>query len=234
MSGLACSVRFFRVVSPVHPLMAAAFGAALGMAGAILMVDVTRAAGALAPLFLLQTLATSSGFAGPARRGHYDLLLTTGRSRLQIGLVHWAMSASPGIASWLTVGVIEVVLRAGFAPISLSSGTLAGMFLVSTVPWAATVRLPRLTGGIAWVVLLVVAMTVMPSAYRDTFVETETHHGFVATAVAVLLCPWILVGRPLTGNDMMPVVTAGLLASAAMVAALWWIDRADLPLEAAQ
>jgi len=219
---MAFVVRFFRVVRVTHPLTSAAFATVLGVAVLVLITDAAHASGVLAPVFLLQALATSSGFAGPARLGHYDLLLTTGQSRIRIGLVHWALSASPGATAWLAVAVLEFVLRPGAPIVSLSSGTIAGMCLVSTLPWAATVSLPRLTGGIAWILLIVIAFSVMPEAGRE------------ATAATVLMCPWILAGRDLAGSEILLAALAIAVALSALAAALIWIDRADVPLETAQ
>ena len=50
----------------------------------------SRSAGAMVPVLLLQLFAASSGFEVPARRGHYDLLLTSGHHRIWMALVHWA------------------------------------------------------------------------------------------------------------------------------------------------
>jgi hypothetical protein len=132
------------------------------------------------------------------------------------------MSVLPGVAAWLTVAAIESVVRRDLAGASLSSGTSVAMCLVSTVPWALTVRLPALTGGIGWVLLLVMTTSVLPETRRE------------AAGLAVLVCPWILVGRDLGVADAIPVAAALLAASAAMGAAVAWIERADIPLETAQ
>lgn len=213
-------LRFFRVVRVTHPLTGAAFGAAAGAAGVALTIDRSNAA-ALAPLFLLQALATSSGFTGAARRGHYDLLFTTGHSRIGIGVAHWAMSALPGAVVWLMVAALELALKRGFPDVSLAVGTIAVMALVSTLPWAMTVPLPRLTGGISWILLIVIASPMMPGAGQ-------------VSAVTVLVRPWILAGRHLAGSEIVPVALAVAVALSAMAAALVWIAHADVPLETAQ
>ena len=58
-------------------------------------------------MLLLQLFGNSSGFDVPARRGHYDLLLTHGEARRRIIIGHWAASALPGVASWLVLGVVS-------------------------------------------------------------------------------------------------------------------------------
>src|SRR5688572_10339687 len=112
---MAFVMRFFRVVRVTHPLTMAAFAAAVGVAALVLIIDVAPRSGALAPVFLVQALATSSGFAAPARRGHYDLLFTTGQRGIRIALAHWAMSAAPGLAAWLTAAAIEAAISRGAA-----------------------------------------------------------------------------------------------------------------------
>src|SRR5688572_9384978 len=173
MSRLGFLIRFFRAAPPVQPLMGVGFAATLLLVTVVVVVDVGRVAATLAPILLLQTFAVSSGFAGPARRGHYDLALTTGQGRLEIACDHWAMSACPGVAAWLMVAAIEMVVRQDVPVVSLSSGTLAAMFLVSTAPWAVTVPLPRLTGGIAWVLLFVTAIAVVPAGQREAILAAS-------------------------------------------------------------
>lgn len=198
---------------------------ALAVGLVVLAVDRDQTARALAPIYLLQALATSSGFAAPARRGHYDLLLTAGHGRLRIGVAHWAASAAPGVACWLLVAAVEAALNRGVAAVALAPGTMIGMVFVSTVPWAMTVPLPRLTGGLAWVLLLVIAVPSVPTTDRAVL---------ASNTLAVLICPWILAGHRLAGGTLIPGAVALAISVGALVCALTWIDRADVPLEAAQ
>ena len=71
------------------------------------MINVDQGVKTVAPVLLLQLFAAASGFMVPARRGHYDLLLTRGDSRLAIAVVHWAMSILPGVLSWFVLAAIE-------------------------------------------------------------------------------------------------------------------------------
>lgn len=216
------TARYFRMIRVVHPLAYVGFAAIIAAAAIVIVLGSSMSSRALAPLFLLQALATSSGFTSPARRGHYDLLFTTGQTRAQIALVHWAMSALPGTVAWLLIGVVELVAWRGTSVPSLASGTAAGMFLVSTLPWAATVSLPRLTGGISWMLVAVLAISVVPEMGRTV------------TAPASLLHPWMLAGRRLTSDEIVQVAPAMIVALGAMAAALTWIGRQDVPLETAQ
>src|SRR4029434_11222861 len=96
-------IRFFRVVPPVPPMMTGTFLVLTLASAAVVVANPVRAPGTLVPVLLLQVFAAASGFALPARRGHFDLLLTRGSSRTLIALVHWAMSIAPGLASWLVL-----------------------------------------------------------------------------------------------------------------------------------
>lgn len=151
-------IRFFLIVRPWHPVIVIGLAVVVAAEAALLAAGRIEAVDALAPVFLLQTLAVSSGFAGPARRGHYDFLIAGGHKRVWIALAHWAISAAPGIAGWLALAVIERALN-GQPAASLTAGALTGLVLASTLPWAATVPLPRLTGGLVWIVLVVAGMT---------------------------------------------------------------------------
>jgi hypothetical protein len=219
-------------VGLVHPMMAPGFGIALAVAAAALLVSGSYTAASLAPLFLLQSLASSTGFLVPARRGHYDLLLTGGHHRIAIGIVHWAVSVAPGVAGWLAVVAIEMSIT-GRAVVSFAPGTLAGMFLISTLPWAATVPLPRLSGGLIWLTVLALVVSTPFQSGRDPFMSPETA-GPIVTTLTVLICPWFLVGRGLTGADAIPAGVAAAIAAASVAYACVWIDRADVPLETAQ
>lgn len=218
MRGTAFLIRFFRVVPPVPPLIRGAFAASVAAAAVALGVHATDPRGALAPVFLLQTLAASSGFAVPARRGHYDLLLTSGVTRLRIGVAHFAASILPGTLCWMVIAALEAISAGGFPVVSLASGTVAGLTIVSALSWAATVPLPRLTGGIVWLLI---------------FVAPVDHGLFPATATALVL-PWTLVGANLMTLGVIPVMTASAAVVIAVVGALTWICRTDIALQVAR
>src|SRR5687768_3803001 len=113
MARLIYLVRFFHIVSPMPPLMGVTFVVTTTVSDAGVAVDPDRVQQALTPLLMLQLFACSSGFLIPARRGHFDLLLTAGESRLRIAAVHWFMSVLPGLACWFVVGLCEAVATRG-------------------------------------------------------------------------------------------------------------------------
>ena len=155
--------RFFAVVPPMPLLMIGAFVVVTVASVGVIVVEPTRTAGALTPVLLLQLFGTSSGFDVPARRGHYDLLLTHGDARRRIIVGHWAASALPGVTSWLVLGVVSCVTMSGDERSSLFTlGTLTAVSLVSTIPWATTVRLPRFSGAIGWLLIIATMSLIAP------------------------------------------------------------------------
>src|SRR5689334_8856507 len=109
MGSFRDAFRFFGVVRPVARLTRMAF-AAITAASAIALVtsDVT-AARALLPILVLQMFTTSTGFIGDARRGHFDVLLTGGVSRISVALTYWILSTAPGWGCWALLTVVDLV-----------------------------------------------------------------------------------------------------------------------------
>jgi hypothetical protein len=227
--------RFFAVVPPMPLLMIGAFVVVTVASVAVIVVEPTRTAGALTPVLLLQLFGNSSGFDVPARRGHYDLLLTHGEARRRIIIGHWAASALPGVASWLVLGVASWTTISGDERSSLFTvGTLTAVSLVSTIPWATTVRLPRFSGAIGWLLIISTMSLIAPG----TLVLDDGWRGgvepWLQTAWAVLVYPPLLVGRHLDGADRLLVLPALCFAVAALTVAIGSVSRRDIPLEAAQ
>jgi hypothetical protein len=194
----------------------------------------SRSADLMRPVLLLQLFAASSGFEVPARRGHYDLLLTSGHRRIWVALVHWATSIAPGLLAWMVLAAVEITARGGADTNLLASGTCAAMGLVSTMPWAITVRLPRFSGGIGWLLVLTLSTSVLSSG-RMTGGNGPNEVGeSISSAWEFLVYPAVLVGRELSIADGLIAAPALVLALAAMVAACRWVSRASIPLEAAQ
>jgi hypothetical protein len=226
-------LRFFHVASPLPALVVWTFGALVAGACAIVVLAPGRTAGALAPLLVLQMFAASSGFAVPGRRGHYDLLLTRTGGRTSIALAHWVSSIAPGVAGWLIVGSVEA-LATDTASVALASGTCAAVALVSTIPWAATIALPRFSGGIGWLLVLTIAAISLSPGDDAWLVHAGELDGFVARASAFLVYPIAVVGKHLSSREWMMMAPALALAIVSMTAACAWVRRATFPLEAAQ
>lgn len=235
MTRLVYLARFFTAVPAVPPLTTGTFAVMTVIAIVVIVIDPARAAGALTPILLLQVFGNASGFDVHARRGHYDLLLTRGISRRRIVLAHWAASALPGVISWLIVASVSEVAAPGGELSLFTAGSVCGVILVSTIPWAITTRLPRFSGAIGWLLILatLTVATTTPSAVR-IHGSVNTWDSWVTAALAVLVYPPLLVGSVLEGRDalvMLPGLTVSLLT---LAFAVWSIDRRDIPLEAAQ
>jgi hypothetical protein len=228
-------VRFYAVVPPMPLLMIGAFVVVTIASTGVVVLEPTRTDGALTPLLLLQLFATSSGFDVPARRGHYDLLLTHGDARRRIIVGHWAASALPGVTSWLMLGLVSRATMNGDEPSPLfTMGTLTAVCLVSTIPWATTVRLPRFSGAIGWLLIVVTISLMAPGMLALEDGRPGGLAPWLQTAWAVLVYPPLLVGQRLDGADGLLVVPALTFAVAALAIAFVSVSRRDIPLEAAQ
>ena len=219
MAASIYPLRFFRLVSTQPSLIVWTFVVVTFVGVVSIVREPSSSGGAMLPVLLLQLFAASSGFEVPARRGHYDLLLTSGHHRVWMALAHWTTSIAPGVVVWLVLALVEA---ASDGPSDLvASGTVAAMALVSTLPWAITVRMPRFSGGIGWLLALTISTSVWPSMPRSS-------------AFGVLVYPAGLVGQALGIEDVLVAAPAMVLAIVSMVTACRWISRTGVPLEAAQ
>jgi hypothetical protein len=214
--------RFFVVVPPVPRLLHAAIAVTTVVVGAVIVLDSRRAAVSLTSLLLLQLFAASSGFLPAARRGYYDLVLTVGERRGVVAAVHWMLSVLPGLVGWCVLACIEALVTRQADGALFTRGTLAAMFVVSTIPWAAGVALPRFAIGIAW--LLASSVLWIPGPATGPAAP-------VLGTLDGLLYPPLLVGAELAGADALPAIVSVLAAGAALLLALAWIERADIALD---
>jgi hypothetical protein len=227
-------LRFFRIVTTQPPLFGWTFVVVVLVGLVAIIRDPSRSADAMVPVLLLQLFAVSSGFEVPARRGHYDLLLTSGHPRLTMALVHWTMSATPGAVAWMVLAAAERAVSAGLHTGLITSGTLAAMGLVSTLPWAITVRLPRFAAGIGWLLALAMSSSIGSSPILPSGSPRPELAELIWSAWAVLVYPAGLVGRDLDIAQGVTAAPAVILAAGGMIAACRWVSRASVPLEAAQ
>jgi hypothetical protein len=227
-------LRFFRVVPTQPTLIAWTFLVVVAVAMMAIVREPSRSADMMLPVLLLQLFAASSGVELPARRGHYDLLLTSGHRRVWVGPAHWATSIAPGVLAWLALAAVEAAASDAANTSLLASGTCAAMALVSMMAWAITVRLPRFSGGIGWLLVLTLSTRVLspgtaPGPHAATDVGT-----WIWPACEFLVYPVVFVGRKLDVAERLIAAPALLIALASMVVACRWVSRASVPLEAAQ
>jgi len=216
IADLRYVVRYFLVVPPVPRLMLLSF-AILTAAGGLLMVTGDRDGTVAVPILVLQAFGVSTGFGVLARRGYFDLLVARGQPRERIALVQWAVAAAPGLCCWAVIGAVHAIAFDGGNPFA-RSGTIVAFLMASTIPWAATVGLPRFSGAIGWLLLVCLAESrgiVWPDSVRDVIV------------------PVVLLGADV-GERLDVTVPAVVLSAASMAAALIWVHRTDIRLEAAQ
>jgi hypothetical protein len=217
MTELVYLARYFHVVPPIPRLMIGSFVVLTIAGGLVTLVTAhDHGAGAL-PIVVLQAFSASTGFAVPARRGFYDLLLARGTTPARIAIVQWVVAVSPGLLSWAILGSIHAALDGGENPL-LRSGSVVAFLMASTIPWAINVALPRFSGAIGWLLLICLAST-GGVIWPDTVDE--------------VIFPVDLVGRSLVGRPDV-IVAAVLLSALSMAAALAWVRGAEIRLEAAQ
>jgi hypothetical protein len=133
-------------------------------------------------------------------------------------LVHWALSAAPGLASWLSVAAAEALTSLGHAGVAVASGSIVAVVVVSTAPWPS----PRFFRGsppaIGWLAVFAVGVGVQSSL-----------SGRAATGKPCLSACMVGVdGRAHAGAAALPLA----VALVSMGAALFAIRRVSIPLEA--
>ena len=225
--------RFYRIVPPVPRLVWALALSVLAVCATLAVVSAGVPSAPLPTLLVLQIFAASSGVAGPARRGYYDALLSRGIGRAQILCGHWLASAAPGAVCWAAVALLDRLTPYGDGHNrAMASGSLVALWLASSLPWAATVALPRFAAAIAWLVVLVSMLTTLPSGQATLVAALDDLS--VPAAIAVFVYPIGLVGQTLTPDQWTIVAPALVLSAAAPAGAFLWFTRTDIPLEASQ
>jgi hypothetical protein len=204
------ALRYFQIVPVLPRLFIVAFAIAV-LAGALrLLSDPSAANDALTPVLLLQLFVASSGFKSAARRGYYDLLLTSTTPRWQIALAHCLVSILPGIISWLCVGVVEVAASRGNQFVSIGAGTCTAFIGVSLVAWSVSVFSSRSAAAVGWLL------------------------GMTIPRVAQVASPVQLFGVTAGTPGRTTLIAAAAVTLVAFAAAVVSIVRGSAPLEATQ
>ena len=210
-------IRYFHVVPPVPRLMMLSFAALTVVGAALTMFAGSVNAAAAIPILALQAFAASTGFAVLARRGYFDLLVVRGQPQMRIAIVQWVLAILPGTCCWAVLATFHAAGRGGANPF-VQPGTIVSFLMVSTIPWATNVALPRFSGAIGWL-LLVCLVNSGGVTWPDSVHE--------------VIFPVALLGATLHGRVAV-MTTAVALSLASMTVALTWVHRADIRLEAAQ
>jgi hypothetical protein len=224
-------VAFFRAAPPVTRPIALCLWAVAGLGGVAMAAGLASGATVLTPLLVLHIFAASSGFGLAARRGHYDLVLTRGVSLTGLMIAHWLASIAPGLAAWLAVAVVERLAQT--QPTAMSSGSVIAFLLASSLPWALTTPFPRFAAAIGWLVLLVTSLALVPSGQLHLLEALHAPHPSALGALAVVAYPMGLLGvdaLQLPAGTISPAMACALMA---MLGALAWHGRTEVPLETA-
>src|SRR5689334_7485148 len=152
--GIFYALRYFVVVSVVPRFFIAGFVVAVVAAAARLTTSPSAVTDALTPIVLLQMFVAPSGFRHPARRGYYDLLLTTSASRWEIAVAHVLASTAPGLVAWLCVAMFELAATHGRQSVCLAPGSCVAVATVSIISWASGVFTSRAVSGVAWLLIM--------------------------------------------------------------------------------
>lgn len=204
------AIRYFIIVAVVPRLFVAGFVVSIAAATVRLAADPSVAVDALTPVLLLHLFVSSSGYEYPARRGYYDLLLTSGARRWQIAVAHCFVSIAPGLAGWLLVGFFELAASHGASRSAFAAGTCAAFIGSSLAAWGTAVHSSRIGAAVYWLL----AMTIPP--------------------LARVVSPLRLLGVP-ASRDHAPLILLGFaIGVIPLCAGLWTIMRGATPLEAAQ
>ena len=235
MDGLWRALRFMHVVPPLPRLMHGTFVCVVVAGVAAIALDPASAPHTLVPVLALQTFAVSTGFSGYVRRGYYDLLITGGTGRLTVACAQWVMAALPGLAAWLALATGEAVAGAR-RPELITPAAAAAMALVSTLPWACTVSLPRFSAAIglftAWITVTTLGPPAAAGLERIGAPGTRIADGFTRAGNWLGASPSVADGG--SAWEMLPWMPALLVATVAMVVACTAIRRASFPLESGQ
>jgi hypothetical protein len=204
------AVRYFHIVPVVPPLFNGAFAVALAAAAMRLMNDASAGIEALTPVLLLQLFVASSGFRFAARRGYYDLLLTSSTPRWQIALAHCLVSILPGAISWLCIGALEMAASHGTRWVWFAPGTCAAFMNASLVAWSVAAFSSRTATTVVWLLVLTIP------------------------AIARVVSPVQLLGTTWATADRFVLTTVCTTTIVAFGAAITSVVRGSAPLEAAQ
>jgi hypothetical protein len=204
------ALRYFVVISVVPPVFIAGFVVAVAGAVARLASDPSAAVDALTPVLLLQLFVAASGFRLPAQRGHFDLLLTSGTPRWQIGLAHCLVSVAPGFLCWICVGLMELVASHGTRSTAFAAGTCVAVVGSSLVPWGTAVYSSRVASALGWLLV----MTIQP--------------------LARVVSPLRLMGMTVAASGPIAVLVALVAAVVPFAAGMFYVLRGPTPLEGSQ
>ncbi len=228
-------VRYFHVVSPQPRYVPMGLALVVVLGGWLLRANPADVGAPFVPLLFLQMFASSSEFSGPASRGYFDALLVSGWSRPAVAASHWVAAVLPGVTAWAALGLLELAMTDPQQTIGFEPRSLVALLLVSTIPWALTLPLPRFSGGLLWTVLmLVLTMTRSGATFlRNAVAVTEGAPAgdMAAVAAALAACPLLFLNPSATSASASAfvLVTEAALAVLAFAGGVAYVTRREYP-----
>ena len=229
-------VRYFHVVSPQPRFVPMGLALVVVLGGWLLRANPADVGAPFVPLLFLQMFASSSEFNAPASRGYFDALLVSGWSRPAVAASHWVAAVLPGVTAWAALGSLELAMADPQHAIGFEPRSLVALLLVSTIPWALTLPLPRFSGGLLWTVLmLVLIMTRSGTTFLGNAVAaTEgAPPGDLATVAAALAaCPLLFLSSSAASvsASAFVLVTDAALAVLAFAGGVAYVARREYPM----
>jgi hypothetical protein len=223
-------IRYFAAVSPPAAPLVAVLAILAGGAAVLENVDRGSSDWVLASIGLLQLFACSTGFARHATRGHYDPILLAMPHRRRVAFAHFFVASAPGVGAWIAAGAAQAIAARSPAVPAFRPAGWAGLLLVSSIPWAASIRAPRFVAGALWLTLTaslaISGKLLVPLALLHSQPGWAGQHPIRALALGFAF-PVVLPSL-----DWPPAVLTGFasVAIAALAAGVETVARAEFPL----
>ena len=223
-------IPYFAVVSPPASPLVAVLAILAGGAAVLELADRGSSDWVLASIGLLQLFACSTGFVRHATRGHYDPILLARLDRRRVAFAHFFVASAPGVGAWIAAGAVQTIAaRSPVVPAFRPAGWV-GLLLVSSIPWAASIRGARCVAGALWLTLTaslaISGKLLVPLALLHSQPGWAGQHPIRALALG-LAFPVVLPSL-----DWPPAVLTGFasVAIAALIAGVETVARAEFPL----
>jgi hypothetical protein len=191
--------RFFgMILRPSRPLVASAL-AITAFGGYLAWVAPGDYEQVFGIALLFQMFSAATGFLGHARRGHFDPILTAPTHRVVVGLAHSALSAAPGVALWIVLTAIDVIVHPGQRSPGFALPSGVALLYVSAVGWTVALNLARHATGALWILLFfLLAAGHRMHALQEVFLtDTATWTNVWKVAGSAMVCPIFLAAYPL-------------------------------------
>jgi hypothetical protein len=221
--------RFFAAAAPTPASLTVVLAIlALGAAGLEAVSD-GSSDWVLASILLVQLFACSSGFTRHASRGYYDPVLV-GRTRLHVGLAHFAVTALPGSVAWIAAGIAEGIAAGSLSVPAMRPAGWVALFLVSAIPWAVNLRFAPFVAGSLW--LLVTASLLLSGRLFRTLAILHADrawarsHGLGAIGLGLAFPAAV----PSIAWPPFVLVALAVISAAALAGGVALLHRASFPL----